>query len=66
MLPPPELFQFDEIEDVLCTVDVCIELAQRIEKQPSYVKWLIIAAHNMLQGAMVCALSGTDGAGALR
>ena len=41
-------------------------MAQKIEEQPNYFKWLVITTHDMLQGAMVCALSGSDNAGALK
>ena len=61
----PDYFEFDPIENVCCAMNLCVDLAQRIEKQPSYFKWLVIATHDMLQGAMVCALSGSDNIGAL-
>ncbi len=61
----PEWFRFEKTENVLCAIDLCAELALRIEEQHLYVKWLIIATHDMLQGAMVCALSGSANIGAL-
>lgn len=61
----PAYFRFDEVENVRCTIEICAELAQKIEERPTYLKWLIIAVHDILQSAMVWALSGSDGAGAL-
>ena len=61
----PNDFRFDEIKNVRCAIDLCVESVQRIEEEDTYLKWLIIATHDMLQGAMVCALSGSDGTGAL-
>ena len=62
----PDYFEFDPIENVRCTIDLCVDLAHRIEQQPSYFKWLVITTHDTLQGALVCALSGSDNAGALK
>ena len=61
----PDYFRFEKTENTLCTIDICAEFALRIEEKDSYVKWLIIATHDILQGAMVCALSGTANIGAL-
>ena len=61
----PDYFRFDMTENALCAIDICADLAPRIEEKHSYVKWLIIATHDMLQSAMVCALSGTANIGAL-
>ena len=61
----PDYFEFNEIENVRCSIELCSELAQRLEEQPTYFKWLVIATHDMLQGAMVCALSGSANIGAL-
>ena len=62
----PDYFEFDPIENVRCAINLCVDLAQKIEEQPTFLKWLVIATHDMLQGAMVCALSGSDNAGALK
>ncbi len=62
----PDYFRFDAIENVRSTIDLCVELAHRIEQQPSYFKWLVLTTHDMLQGALICALSGSDNAGALK
>jgi len=52
---------FDEIEDVLSSLDLLALVMPLVAKQPSYWKWAIIAAHGGLQGAMVCALRDTSG-----
>ena len=62
----PEYFEYDPIENVRFTIELCADFAQNIEEQPTYFKWLVITTHDMLQGAMVCALSGSDNAGALK
>lgn len=62
----PEWVRFqDEFDDAIISVDLLARLMQPVEREPLLWKWIIIAAHNALQGAMVCALSGTDGTGAL-
>jgi hypothetical protein len=53
--------RFDEIEDVLTSADLMALVAPLIRKKPSYWKWMIVAAHNALQGAMVCAYADTTG-----
>ena len=40
-------------------------LVPLVNKTPRYWKWIIIAAQSAVQGALVCALSGTAGIGAL-
>ena len=62
----PENFEYDPIENIRCTIDLCAEFAQKIEEQPTYFKWLVITTHDMLQSALVCALSGSDNTGALK
>jgi hypothetical protein len=54
---------FNEIEDVLSSLDLLTLVAPLVRKQPSYWKWVIIAAHAGLQGAMVCALRAQDTSG---
>jgi hypothetical protein len=51
---------FDEREDVLASTDLLAIAAPKLRKQPSYWKWMIIAAHNGLQGALVCAIQDTS------
>jgi hypothetical protein len=51
---------FDEREDVLTSTDLLAIVTPKLKKQPSYWKWMIIAAHNGLQGALVCAIQNTS------
>jgi hypothetical protein len=53
--------RFDEIEDVLASSDLMALVAPIVMKKPSYWKWMIVATHNALQGAMVCAYADTTG-----
>jgi len=57
--------RFDEIEDVLSYADLLTLIIPLLKRQPSYWKWVIIAAHSGLQGAMVCALRDTSGVSVL-
>jgi hypothetical protein len=63
--PPAGYVRFDERADVIAALDLVALVAPKCREQPSYWKWLIIAAHNALQGALVCCLSGSAGIGAL-
>jgi hypothetical protein len=56
---------FNEVEDVLSSTDLMALVAPLIGKKPSYWKWMIVATHNALQGAMVCALADTTGTAVL-
>ena len=48
---------FDEIKDVLASVDLVALLAPLIREKQQYWKWMIIGVHSALQGAMVCAFA---------
>lgn len=52
---------FDEIEDVLASVELIAQIAPLLGKSASYWKWVIVGAQNGLQGAMICVLAGTSG-----
>ncbi|KRR11530.1 hypothetical protein [Bradyrhizobium valentinum] len=52
---------FDEYEDVLASTDLLAILAPKLRTQPSCWKWMILAAQNGLQGALVCAIQDTSG-----
>lgn len=52
--------RFDEIEGVLSSLDLLALVAGLVRKQPAYWKWVIVAAHDALQGSMVCALNDTS------
>jgi hypothetical protein len=57
--------RFDDIEDVLASADLMALVAPIIKKKPSYWKWMILATHDALQGAMVCALMDSTGTAVL-
>jgi hypothetical protein len=54
-------FDFDEIEDVLTSLDLIALLATQVQDKPPYWKWIMISAHSALQGAMVCAFADSTG-----
>jgi hypothetical protein len=60
-----DYIRFDEIEDVLVSADLIALTAPLVARSPSYWKWIIVGAHNALQGAMVCALCDTNGTSVL-
>ena len=47
-----DYIHFDEIEDVLASLDLAALVAPLIREKPWYWKWMIIGAHNALQGAV--------------
>jgi hypothetical protein len=53
--------RFNECEDVLASTDLLAIVAPKLRKQPSNWKWVILAVHNGLQGALVCAIKDTSG-----
>ena len=57
--------EIDERTDILASLSLCSLSLNGISKYPARWKWLILALHNSLQGAMVCHLSGTAQLGAL-
>jgi hypothetical protein len=60
-----QYIRFDEIEDVISSVELLALVSPLLRKQPSYWKWAIISVHNGMQGAMVCVLGSTSGVGVL-
>jgi hypothetical protein len=56
-----QFVRFDEIDDVLSSLDLLALVAPLLRREPSYWKWAIIAAHEGLQGAMVCSICDTSG-----
>src|SRR5262249_8303391 len=63
--PSSDYIRFDEIEDVVVSAELVAHLAPLLDAHPSYWKWVIVAAHNAMQGAMVCALADCTGTSAL-
>lgn len=60
-----EFIHFDEYEDAVAAIELVASQSIDLQKRPSQWKWVITAMQNAIQGAMVIALSGTDGCGAL-
>src|SRR5258707_23251 len=58
--------RFDEIEIVLSSLDLLALVVGLVRKNPSFWKWAIIAAHDALQGAMVCAINDTSSISVLK
>lgn len=56
-----QYLHFDEVGDVLSSLDLLAMVVPLLDKHPSFWKWAIIAEHASLQGAMVCALRDTSG-----
>jgi hypothetical protein len=61
-----EWARFNEYEDVLASTDQLALVAPTLRKRPSNWKWMILAAHNGLQGALVCAIRDTSGTNVLK
>lgn len=51
----------DEHTDVLSSTDLLALVGPRLRKNPADWKWMILAAHNGVQGAIVCAIQDTSG-----
>lgn len=64
--PPVGYVRFDQFEDVLVSTDLLALVAPRLQEQPSHWKWMIIATHSGLQGALVCAIRDTSGTNILK
>ncbi len=61
----PEYLRVDEREDAINALEHAVEISLTLEDKPLNWKWVIVAIHNALQGALVCTLSGTHSTGAL-
>jgi hypothetical protein len=57
--------RFDEFEDAVLSIELAAEKFSEVQNSPTLWKWVIIAMQNAVQSAMVLALAGTDGCGAL-
>jgi hypothetical protein len=58
--------RFDEFEDAVLSIELAAEKFSGVQTSPTLWKWVILAMQNALQSAMVLALAGTDGCGALK
>jgi hypothetical protein len=57
--------RFDEFEDAVLSIELAAEKFSEVQNSPTLWKWVIIAMQNAVQSAMVLALTGTDGCGAI-
>jgi hypothetical protein len=55
-----EWLRTDEYTDVLSSTDLLALVGPRLRKSPSDWKWMILAAHSGVQGALVCAIQDTS------
>lgn len=53
--------EIDKFEDVIASTDVLALVSQSLKERPSNWKWIILAAQNGLQAAIVCALKDSSG-----
>jgi hypothetical protein len=53
--------RIDEHRDVLASTDLLALVGSSLKKRPSNWKWMILAAHNGVQGALVCAIQDSSG-----
>jgi hypothetical protein len=56
MAASDDYIRFDEFEDVVASVELVARLGPLPDDNSLRCKWMIVAAHSALQGAMVCAL----------
>ena len=50
----------------MLALELVAMLAKDVRERPQLWKWIVTGMQNAVQGAMVVALAGTDGCGALR
>jgi len=60
-----EFLEFSDITDVIASVDLIAMLAGPAKENPLLWKWIVLAAHSGIQGAMACNLGGTSALGGL-
>jgi hypothetical protein len=56
-----EWVRFSEYDDVLASTDLLALVAPSLKATPTNWKWMILAAHSGLQGAIVCAIKDSTG-----
>jgi hypothetical protein len=56
---------FNQYEDALASLELVALVAPLVRDKPQYWKWVIVGAHNALQGAMVCAYADSTGTSVL-
>lgn len=53
--------EFDEIENTISAIEMLATVSELVASRPSYWKWMIIAAQDALQAAIVCAVADSTG-----
>jgi hypothetical protein len=56
-----EWIRFNERDDVIASTDLLALVSATLETSPTNWKWIILAAHSGLQGALVCAIQDSTG-----
>lgn len=56
----------DERKDVISSLQMTLTAIQLAHDNTIYWKWVVLALHSSLQGAMVCHLNRSDGLGAIK
>ena len=64
--PMPKYLETDEATEVFVTLTALSDFLQRSSNDVYYWKWVFIALHNAVQGAMVVALRRSDGFGPIQ
>ena len=64
MAPGDDYVRFSEYEDALASLELVALVAPLVRDKPHW-KWVIVAAHDALQGAMVCACAVGTGSSVL-
>jgi hypothetical protein len=57
--------RFDEREDAVVALELVASVSRDLKENAALWKWMVLGMQNAMQGAMVLALAGTDGCGAL-
>jgi hypothetical protein len=58
--------RFNEQEDVIASTDLLALVVPTLRTKPTNWKWVILAAHSGLQGALVCAIQDSTGTSVLK
>ena len=62
---PEKWLRTNECLDVLSSLEHATMSLQLVPSKPREWKWVILATHSTIQGALVCVLAGSTGAGCL-
>ena len=65
MAPGDDHVRFSQYEDALASLELVALVAPLVRDKPQYWKWVLVGAHNALQGAMVCAYADSTGTSVL-